>query len=44
MSIHVGRQHIHLAVQLIGHWPSKKNRHYKLIPVVAARKYFEERI
>jgi hypothetical protein len=43
ISIHVGRQHIHLAEQLIGHGPSeKKKRHYKLILIATAMECFSE--
>jgi hypothetical protein len=43
LSIHVGRQHIHLAEQLIGHGPSdKKNLQNKLFLIATAREYFSE--
>lgn len=41
--IHVGRQHIHLAKQLIGHGPiDKKNSQNKLFLIATARGYFSE--
>jgi hypothetical protein len=43
ISIYVGRQHIHLAKQLIGHGPSeKKNSQNKLFLIATARGYFSE--
>jgi hypothetical protein len=43
ISIHVGRQHIHLAEQLIGHGPiDKKNAQNKLFLIATARGYFSE--
>jgi len=43
ISIHVGRQHIHLAKQLIGHGPiDKKNSQNKLFLIATARGYFSE--
>ena len=43
ISIHVGRQHIHLAKQLIGHGPiDQKNRQNKLFLIANARGYFSE--
>jgi hypothetical protein len=41
--IHVGRQHIHLAEQLIDHGPSEKNiQHHKLILIAIATACFSE--
>ena len=43
ISIHVGRQHIHLAEQQIGHRPKdKKNSQNKLFLIETAREYFSE--
>ena len=43
ISIHVGRQHIHLAEQQIGHRPiDKKNLQSKLFLIATAREYFSE--
>jgi hypothetical protein len=37
ISIHVGHQHLYLAEQLIGHWPSgQKKRYYKLALLMPA--------
>src|SRR5882762_884866 len=43
ISTHVGRQHIHLAKQLIGYGPiDKKNSQNKLFLIATAREYFFE--
>ena len=43
ISTHVGRQHIHLAKQLIGYGPiDKKNSQNKLFLIATAREYFSE--